>query len=266
VLNKLVPNNKLRLFVWLFLIIPTTCFVVATIAYFIVLFWPHDISNIAKVTLNNHTKHLLIAAHGVKDSPQNWGVPLQRIVNQSAPKDQQFINIDWRPYSNNPLICSVAARRIGESLAQQIADSNQIQSVHTIGHSCGAFLVYGLSQQIKQLNKTIKVQSTYLDPVSIYAGVFWDYGVNNFGRHADFSDAYIDTEDTVPGSNTALKHAISFDVTAIKYQQGRKISPHNWPPHFYIQAMTEGRLPLLNKNISRYSNLQKGTLYDFDKH
>ena len=105
------------------------------------------------------------------------------------------------------------------------------------------------------------MQTTYLDPVSVYSGLFWDYGLNHFGRCANFSDPYIDTEDTVPGSNQNLPHGYTFDVTQMRKDNKVVYPPHKWPTIFYINTLKNNQVPIYFKStpesISKY---QKNTL------
>lgn len=261
-LKKFIPNKIIRTLVYILLVAPTGLFLLLSFSYFAYLFWPHDISKIVGIPLKKDAQHIVLTAHGVKDSPDNWGVPLLQVMATNSVSHHQQVNIDWRPYSNNPLICSVVAKRIGAALAERIIAETKIKSIHAVGHSCGAFIIYGISQQLDSLKSDISVQTTYLDPVSIYAGVFWRYGVDNFGRYADFSDAYIDTEDGVPGSNIALSQSVTFDVTQIKHARGIKMAPHNWPPHYYIEAFKNGLVPLLSNDNQLLSQLPKGKLIE----
>lgn len=252
--------KAIKFLFWFFILIPTLCFVVATIAYFSYLFWPHDISSATSFPINSQATHLTISAHGVKDSPENWSDNLLEPILLRSPMQSQYISLDWRPFSDNPLMCSVNAEKIGQAIAVRIANETQVKSIHAIGHSCGSFVIYSLCQSIKKSHPSIKIQSTYLDPVSIYAGVFWDYGVKHFGDCADFSDAYIDTGDSVPGSNSALKNAVTFDVTQARIEAKSDEPPHNWPPQFYIKSLTTGTLPLLHEGNIEDKDFIKGIL------
>lgn len=126
-----------------------------------------------------------------------------------------------------------------------------------MGHSCGSFVILGICEALREHNQSLSIQTTYLDPVSVYSGIFWDYGVKHFGSCANFSDAYIDTQDTVPGSNQALKNAVTFDVTQIRVQNKLNHAPHAWPTLFYIHALREKQVPIYfysaNQLSSEYS-------------
>ena len=97
-------------------------------------------------------------------------------------------------------------------------------------------------RELKKLEKKVVVHTTFLDPVGIYGGVDWGYGTRNFGSCGDVSDAYIDHEDGVPGSNEPLVNPHTFDVTRLKKQAGFAGSPHIWPIEYYRNAVLSGTL------------------------
>ena len=185
----------------------------------------------------------------MKDNKTSWSDELQRVIATSLLPQlsglrQQNFSLNWQPFSDSFLTCSVAGKNLGEEIGSAIAKNINVKGVHLIGHSCGAFVILGICEQIKLLNKSIEVQTTYLDPVSVYSGLFWQYGIENFGRCADFSDTYIDTHDTVPGSNQLLPHSVTLDVTQIRIKNNVDIAPHAWPPHYYIEAYRKKEVPI----------------------
>lgn len=95
-------------------------------------------------------------------------------------------------------------------------------------------MILGICEGAKSIKPTIKIQTTYLDPVAVYSGFFWQYGIKNFGSCANYSDTYIDTEDRVPGSNQAILHSATFDITQMRTSQKLDIPPHVWPTLFYL--------------------------------
>jgi len=239
-------KKYLKWAIWLFIILPGIPFVLITIGYIGYLYWPHDIDAITEIKLSPNATRLTLSVHGVKDTPSSWSDELQGLMAVYANNPtQQQISVDWRPYSDNPMICSVVAKSIGQAIADNIIDNTQVRSIHAVGHSCGSFVAYGLCQRIKQRNPEIQVQTTYLDPVSIYGGFWWNYGVEHFGDCADFSDAYIDTGDTVPGSNQPLLNAHTFDVTQVRITEKSNEPPHNWPTKYYLRAYQQQHVPLL---------------------
>jgi len=234
---------------WLSVIIPGMGFILVTIGFLTYAHWPRDYSTVSSIIINESSEYITLSAHGVKDDKASWSDKLQTVIAttylpQLSEVKQQHISLSWQPFSNNVFTCSVSGKNLGEEIGKTIVKNKNIKGVHLVGHSCGAFVILGICEQIKSLNKSIKIQTTYLDPVSVYSGLFWQYGIENFGRCADFSDTYIDTHDTVPGSNQLLPHSITLDVTQVRINNNMDIAPHAWPPHFYIDAYRKKEVPI----------------------
>jgi hypothetical protein len=249
---KINKHNKkvvLRWFIILFIVLPAIPFILSTVGLIAYSFWPRDFSESTLFTIDEKTQYITLSAHGVKDSPISWSDQLMSLMRKSPPQQitnlhQQTVSIDWQDFSDNVFICSTAGKQLGFEIGTRIAKQTNIKAVHVIGHSCGAFVALGICQGVKSGNIDIIVQSTYLDPVSVYGGVFWDYGLDNFGSCANFSDSYIDTEDGVPGSNQVLQHSVTFNVTDIKRTRGYKIPPHVWPTKYYIESYKNEEVPI----------------------
>ena len=269
-MNKLRMLYKkhwlVRWFWWLAVIIPGVPFVLISVGFLLFMHWPRDYQAVVNLPFDTNAEYLTLSAHGVKDTPASWSDALQSTFSDSkhlsfSRLKKQHISLSWQPYSDSVLICSVAGKSIGYELGEKIGKMPNLQAVHLIGHSCGSFVIFGLCESLKQQDSSISVQTTYLDPVSIYSGVFWDYGLDHFGRCADFSDAYIDTEDTVPGSNQALPYAYTFDVTKTRTGNNLDYAPHQWPTIFYLNALKENQLPIYYKSTAQMSkNFQKNIL------
>ena len=239
--------------------LPAIPFIASTLGLLAYSFWPRDFSESTLFTIDKKTEYITLSAHGVKDSPASWSDQLMSLIREYPPKQmtnlhQQTISIDWQEFSNNVFICSTAGKQIGVEIGKRIAKQYTIKGVHVIGHSCGAFVALGICQGVKSINPNIVVQSTYLDPVSVYGGIFWDYGLDNFGRCANFSDSYIDTEDSIPGSNQALQHSVTFDITDIRRNGEYKVSPHVWPTKYYIESYKNEKLPIFFNAVSNIKN------------
>ncbi len=198
-------------------------------------------------------KNMTILVHGIYDTPKTWSKTLAELL-EDQDSSRQATPLNWNRYAQSSFRCSVDGLRLGKKLAQALTENNELQSLHLIGHSCGAFVIYGICKGVKESSKAPVIQTTYLDPVSIYGGVFRNFGINNFGSCADFSEAYIDIGDNVPGSNQLLPHTHTFDTTAIRLQKNVKVSPHLWPTVYYTELSRSGRQPLLirDKNIRQH--------------
>lgn len=222
--------------------IPGAFFVLGTLAIVVYMYWPVDAGRLEFPAPDASEAHVVVLAHGVRDTPERWATPLAGILEARRPGDR-VVALDWSVYAGEPFRCSVAGKRVGAALGRRLAANPNVRSVHAIGHSCGAFVALGLCEAIRASGRSIPIQNTYLDPVSVYGGFFWAYGVERFGSCADFSEAYIDTEDTVPGSNQGLPLAHTFDVTEARKRSGHEGTPHNWPTIYYSRLAAKNRQP-----------------------
>jgi hypothetical protein len=257
--KQLKKKTIFRWIIILSIVLPAVPFILFTLGLLAYSFWPRDFTEITHFPINENTEYITLSAHGVKDSPTSWSDQLMSIMREFPPKQikilhQQTISIDWQTFSNDVFICSTAGKKIGFDIGKRIANKVNIKGIHVIGHSCGAFVTLGICQGVKSVNTNIAVQTTYLDPVSVYGGVFWNYGLDNFGRCADFSDSYIDTDDSIPGSNQVLPHSITFDVTNIRRNGEYKVPPHVWPTKYYIELYKKESVPIFFNTKSNIKN------------
>ncbi len=241
---------KLTLKQWLLLIlvVPGIPFILASL--FIVIYstmpWPTG-ETVSIEKIDDLTNELIVLVHGKGDTPTSWADGFAAELRGKLLDDgQQAVTVNWSDYSNDLFRSTLNARRIGHDLGHKLAGTSDLKRVHLIGHSAGSFVVFGICEAIKQDRKELFVQTTFLDPVGIYAGIDWGYGTRNFGSCADISDAYIDREDGVPGSNAPLDHPHTFDVTALRKKSGFKGLPHLWPIEYYRQSAVKQSLPYWN--------------------
>ncbi|MDU0353994.1 hypothetical protein RS130_08670 [Paraglaciecola aquimarina] len=262
----LTRQKIIRLMFWWLVVIPAIPFVLITLGISVYVYWPRDFSSVSQFTVAQDVEYVTLSAHGVHDTSASWGDELQQWMTttpypQMTGVTQQNHSIDWQYYSDSVFTCSVVGKKIGTEIGKRLAALPRLKAIHAIGHSCGSFVVLGICQGAKSVAADLLVQTTYLDPVSVYSGFFWDYGIDNFGSCADFSDNYIDTRDTVPGSNQALPNAITFDVSERQTVEYADIPPHAWPTRYYINAFRAKKVPLLYKgDKADFSSLKKGQL------
>ena len=260
----------LRWLWWLGVVIPGVPFILVTLGILISMHWPKDYQSLLNISLDAEVEYFTFSAHGVKDTPASWSDELQQTYSQWQHLElnqirSQHVSFGWQPYSDSVFNCSVDGKKIGFELGEKLSQLPKLKAVHLIGHSCGSFVVFGLCEALKKNRKDVVVQTTYLDPVSVYSGFSWDYGVENFGRCADFSDAYIDIHDTVPGSNQALLHAITFDVTQTRITNNLNYAPHAWPTMFYSNALKQQQVPIYFKSSKPFGvAIQKNTLIPWE--
>ncbi len=228
---------------WLFIVVvvlPGIPFVGVSLVSTAYTYWPIPLDGIEMPTLEEGALHIVLVAHGLGDVPATWSDGVASSLASDAPA-VRAISLDWNPYASSTLRCSVDGMRIGAALAERWSTLDSLESVHLIGHSCGSFVVQGFCETLAEARPTIRIQTTFLDPVTIYGGFFWNYGVDRFGRCADFAETYIDTGDTVPGSNIPLTQTHTFDVTSARPPDFGE-SPHVWPTVYYARLAREGRV------------------------
>jgi len=225
---------------WILVIIPGVPFAAGSL--FIIGYanipWPTGAA-IQLDPIDRDIEKLIVLVHGKDDRPSSWADGFAAELKLSVlDPGQQVVTVDWGDYSKNLFRCTLNARRIGHDLGKKLSARKNIRQLHLIGHSAGSFVVFGICEAMKEQNPEVVVHATYLDPVSIYGGIDWGFGTRNFGSCADISDAYIDHEDGVPGSDEPLKHPHTFDVTSLKKAAGFTGSPHLWPIEYYRRAVT----------------------------
>jgi len=243
--RKTFLTLTLKQWFWFLFIIPGGMFLAASlfIAVYSSLPWPTG-KNVKMEYVEDGIEEVILLVHGKGDSSSSWADSFAAELKSSILSDhQQVVTVDWGEYSNDLFRCTLNARRIGHDLGKQLNSHKTLKKLHLVGHSSGSFVVYGICEAMKDLNGDIYIHTTYLDPVSILGGMGCRFGTRNFGSCADISDAYIDHEDGIPGSNEPLKNSHTFDVSALKNTAGFTGSPHLWPIIYYREAVLGKRLP-----------------------
>ena len=240
---KRIKQHWFRLMLHALITLPLTTFLVALVCLLVFIFWPSPFKQFDSTPYTTEANTVTITAHGMKDSIDGWSGSLTQALAIQHPATYA-VAVDWHRWATNPLRCAVNGKRIGERVGLHLAANPHLKRAHLIGHSCGAFVIYGACKKLKQIRPDILVQTTYLDPVSIY-GPLMDYGIEHFGRCADYSDAFIDHEDSVHGSNAMLPNTHTYDVTALR---PNGVRPHVWPPLYYSRLLLTGEAPLLSKD------------------
>jgi hypothetical protein len=193
-------------------------------------------------------------AHAIHESDKALGI-------------NRYVHVyDWSTWRGNLVRASYDGQSVGKIIGTQLAQrKNKLSSVHVVGVSVGAFAAdscarafqalsrrstphtqsTGVPEQPENTKKTNKaavraptfVRLTLLDPFCS-KGVFGQrYGELLFGKHCDYCEHYLNTDDPVPFTNTPLPHACTFDVTDAAERRGFTPLPgdnmHSWPVAFY---------------------------------
>ena len=246
-LQKKVYNRTVKFWLFMLLVLPAVPPIGATVGLLIFSYFPWPVTfDVEAPQVARNKDELIVLVHGKGDTAKTWSLQFADELEQHVlDETQQVMSVDWSGYSDNLFRCSNNGRRLGLQLGEELAANTSLKKVHLIGHSAGAFVVYGMCESLKHYNPSLLVHTTYLDPLGVYSGFDWNYGPRNFGSCADISDAYIDVDDQVPGSNVPLQNAHTFDVTALKTagDDAYKGSPHMWPVAYYRQAVVSNALP-----------------------
>lgn len=243
---------------------PAIPFVIVTIGMIVYANWPRSFKNFELPEIHSETEQVVFIVHGKDDDATSWAVELQQAYRALDLEKTQVLTLDWVPYSDNFLRCSVDGRYIGRSLGQQLVAKTKVKKLHLIGHSAGAFVVYGLCEGVKQDRQLMSIQTTYLDPLGVYGAMTWDFGLDRFGDCANFSEAYVDIESGVPGSNEPLFHPHTFDVTGVRTARIFDGSPHIWPVHYYKSLLINDTAPLWLRDpeVSQHFPAKQMTVVD----
>lgn len=239
---KLSRPILIKLFLWL-VVYPAIPFIIGTVSIIAYANWPRSFSDFQLPNISPSTQQVTFIVHGKDDNAETWATDMQTILRAQSNPSTEVFTLGWSPYSDNFLRCSVDGRSIGKRLGKQLVTQTHVKRVHLIGHSAGAFVVYGFCQGVKHANPSIPIHTSYLDPLGIYGGLNWDYGLNHFGDCADFSEAYIDIDSGVPGSNEPLPHTHTIDVTGLRIARSFTQSPHIWPVYYYQSLLRDRTAP-----------------------
>lgn len=214
---------------------------------------------VKSVPIEEDAQEVIVLVHGKGDNPSSWADDFARQLRKELlGEHQQVVTVDWEEYSRDIFRSTLNGRRIGNELGGKLAGRKHIERLHLIGHSAGSFVVYGICETVKKMDPDIYVQTTYLDPVTVYRGIDWEYGTRHFGSCANVSDAYIDHDDGVPGSNSPLPHTHTFDVTGLKESAGYTGLPHLWPVQYYRREVLRHRLPFWRPDPAVLEKYQAG--------
>jgi hypothetical protein len=171
----------------------------------------------------------------------------------------QFVN--WSPFSDNIFRASANGEHLGELFGADLAKQlPNLQRLTLVAHSAGAYLLEPLCEAYRAKLKAQKqtaawVEMIYLDPIGTKGSLDYSHGYRHYGHCADFSRAYINLDDAVPGTNGLLKQAHNIDVThakgkALFLQQGG--DGHYWPVEYFLALPVERRQSAASMNYQNY--------------
>lgn len=164
----------------------------------------------------------------------------------------------WAPYSDWRFRVQVNGDRIGRALGRELAAQPQLEYIHLVSQSAGAYLLEPLCEAYRQAApRPARIEMTYLDPIGFGGAFDLTYGVRHFGRCADYAEAVINTEDRVPTTNAPLENAWNRDVTGASGRAAYPGSGHRWPMQYYLNNLTAADL---TPGLQNHRNRPRGAV------
>lgn len=159
---------------------------------------------------------------------------------------------DWSLWAKNSFRAAYDAEKVGRIVAQQLYDMHEkipFSNLHVVGISVGAFAANACLDELTKLIEShnphrldqpmyeLHTRLTLLDPFTTKGMFGHGYGERNFCKNAQYCEQFLNRDDNVPFTNTALSKAHVFDVTDCHLRDAFKPLPgdnmHSWPAAFF---------------------------------
>ncbi|MBM4196386.1 MAG: hypothetical protein FJ197_04695 [Gammaproteobacteria bacterium] len=186
------------------------------------------------------TRVLVLLLHGSNGREEPTLIALERRFAQLAAEtpDVSVLRYIWSPFSDTRLRARVNGGMVGSALGRNLAQRTDIEVLHLVGHSAGAYPVQALCEALRASSaRPPRIVSTFLDPIGFDGALNPNWGAGNLGRCADYAEAYINTDDPVPATNAPLAQAWTVDVTATRPTPAS--DGHRWPAQYYLDHLTQ---------------------------
>jgi hypothetical protein len=205
--------------------------------------------------LDSATRSAVLIFHGSdgRDDPDIVALAARFREMANGSPDTSVRLYVWSPWSDAKLRAQVHGERVGEALGKELATLANLQSVHLVGHSAGAYPLEPLCTALKaSATRPVRVDMTYLDPIGIRGAFDFGWGARTFGGCTDYAEAFINTDDPAPGTNTPLAQAWNLDVTAARKAASYARGGHRWPVRYYHDQLSAADLaPVAFSNEQR---------------
>ena len=210
---------------------------------------------VAPISLDPRTRTAVLLFHGSNGREDANVLALERrlralVGGVSGVEVRLYV---WSPHSDTKFRAAANGEHVGRLLGEELGRMPALQAVHLIGHSAGAYIPDGLCEALKKASAgRVRVDVTYLDPIGFKGALDSGWGARHYGQCADYAEAYINTDDIVPATNTPLEHAWNVDVTEAGKRSGFNDGGHRWPLRYYEQMLTaEEALPGAHEHAQR---------------
>lgn len=149
------------------------------------------------VTESSSLKEVTIIFHGAGGLDTYTDELIATLVKHNRNNninDKAVVFVHWNDYSSNLLQASANGRAVGNVIAKQVvAKQSNLQRIHVIGISVGAFSADSFVLFLKKKLPSIYIQETLLDPFQQLGILDIKYGKRNFGTHADYAQQFLNT-------------------------------------------------------------------------
>lgn len=183
---------------------------------------------------------LIVIAHGVAGRANSWplGMEARLLAASEAPQLWDVYRLDWYRASLNRLAAPRRAAAMGRAIGEWAAGEGY-EVVHLIAHSAGAHAVDAAALAIREsAGESVVIHATFIDPFVARRLTRLYWGVDRFGRAADFAESYVTREDQVPFTNQLVGQAHNIDLTSLVPDRAGRPGDfaHVWPLAFYTEA------------------------------
>jgi len=189
------------------------------------------------------TRQLLLLFHGSGGRDEPTFLALDRRLRglPFAGSPPVIIRYDWS-YADSPLRTYPNGRRVGEQLGRNLAGLENLELLHLIAHSAGAYVLDPLCESYRAATaarggRPARIRMTFFDPIGFKGPLDPGWGARHFGECADEAEAFINTDDPAPATAAILQHARTIDVTNDPARQQFDRGGHRWPLQYFINRL-----------------------------
>lgn len=200
-----------------------------------------NIGSISDTSTNNYDT-ITIIFPGAGGPDKNTDDLLESITNYNNKNNikRSYTRVyDWKKWRGNLLRAAQDSISVGKIIGNDVATYN-VNNVHFIGVSVGAFAADTASKIVKRKLKDTTVKVTLLDPFCSLGVLRQRWGNKYFGgKDIDFCEQYLNTDDPVPFTNEPLPNCYCYDITDCKDRYNFIPLPndnmHSWPTYYYAK-------------------------------
>jgi len=186
---------------------------------------PADVSGVSLPPAFETARDVAIIFHGSGGPDRETSDVLARFRQQDAAAgfERETVVFNWMPwFTSNTDRLSFQSASVGASLGTLLASNRGLRSLHVVGTSAGSFAADACSSAYVAAadsaagkSRRAAVRLTLADPFAALDGASFSSGrgAQFFGKDADFSEHYLNTDDIVPNTAVPLPLCYCYDVT-----------------------------------------------------